>query len=61
MTDLSKNVLSVLKSIETKRISENVLLGKFHINEINVALEELETLGYIYIDNQYVTRVIELR
>ncbi len=61
MTDLSKNVLSVLKSIETKRISENVLLGKFNINEINVALEELETLGYIYIDNQYVTRVIELR
>lgn len=60
MTDLSKNVLSVLKSIETKRISENVLLGKFNINEINVALEELETLGYIYIDNQYVTRVIEL-
>lgn len=60
MSELSLKVLSVIRSIGNNRMSENILLSRFSNEEIDIALSELEENGFVNVDSQYVSRIIEL-
>lgn len=60
MSKLSMKVLSVIRSNGNKRVSENILLGRFSQREIDIALSELEGNGLVNVERRYVYKIIEL-